>query len=211
MALPPLDVQAPLMSLPSIFHTKIDTIPAAIPYLQANPELVERWRRKIIPLGGFKIGIVWQGRPEQPYDRYRSIPLANFAPLARLPGVRLISLQKGQGREQLPGISGKFAVHELADWEDEPDGAFMNAAAIIRNLDLVISCDTSVAHLAGALGAPLFVALPLVPDWRWLLHREGSPWYTSAFLFRKTLLHDWEGVFERIAERVHSLLVLPGR
>ena len=199
------------MSLPFILHTTSASIPAAIPYLQADPALVESWRRKLDPLGGFKIGITWQGRPEHQQDHYRSIPLAKFAPLGRLDGVSLISLQKGQGREQLASVRGKLDVHELADWEDEPDGALMNAAAVIKNLDLVISCDTAMAHLAGALGARVFIGLSFVPDWRWLLQLDGSPWYNTAFLFRQSLLGNWEGVFERIAERVRSLLVLPGR
>ena len=179
-ALPPFDVQAPLLSLPRIFRTILATIPANIPYL-CRPRIgglaaaIERRR-------GFKVGIAWQGNPEHKRDRWRSVPLLAFAPLAGVLGVRLVSLQKGPGREQLPDLADRLGVLDLADRLED----FADTAAVLVNLDLVITVDTAVAHLAGALGIPVWVALPLVPDWRWLLEREDSPWYPSMRLFRQT-------------------------
>ena len=124
--------------------------------------------------------------------------MAQFAPLARLPGVRLISLQKGFGSEQIAAVD--FPVLDLSDRLDEAAGPFMDTAAVIRNLDLVVTADTAIAHLAGALGAPVWLALQLSPDWRWLLGRDDSPWYPTMRLFRQTTFGQWPDVFERIAE-----------
>ena len=225
--LPPFDVQAPLLSLPRILGTSLQTIPSHVPYLSADPKLVERWRERLAGLKGFKVGIVWQGNPALWTDRYRSIPLVHFLGLAGLPGVCLVSLQKGAGTEQLTPVrsrgklgtapqqacgspnkeaSGKAMANvlprqcpivELDPFDEEP-GALADRAAIIKNLDLVISSDTGVAHLAGALGAPVWVALGLAPDWRYLLDRDDSPWYPTMRLFRQTSFGDWAAVFERI-------------
>ena len=127
-------------------------------------------------------------------DRARSIPLSCFEPLAGLPGVRLLSLQKGAGAEELQDARGRFPVADLGSRLDD----FMDTAAVMKNLDLVITCDTAVAHLAGALGAPVWVAIPLAPDWRWLLDRSDSPWYPTMRLFRQDRRGDWQGVFQRI-------------
>ena len=140
------------------------TIPAEVPYLWADPGLTDQWRRELAAIDGFKIGIVWQGSRDYPSDRWRSIPLAQFAPLASLPGVRLISLQKGFGSEQIAAVD--FPVLDLAARLDEAAGPFMDTAAVIRNLDLVVTVDTAIAHLAGALGAPVWLALQFSPDWR---------------------------------------------
>ena len=158
--------------------------PGDVPYLAADTELTDagggNWRR----IEGFKIGIVWQGSRVYRPDRWRSIPLAQFAPLARLPGVRLISLQKGFGSEQIAAVD--FPVVDLSDRLDEAAGPFMDTAAVIGKLDLVVASDTAIAHLAGALGAPVWVALPFSPDWRWLRDRDDSPWYPTMRLFRQT-------------------------
>ena len=138
--------------------------------------------------------------PKYTGDLWRSIPLASFAPLARLPGVRLISLQKGFGSEQIGTVD--FPVLDLADRLDAEAGAFMDTAAVIGNLDLVVAANTSVAHLAGALAAPVFTALSLAPDWRWQLDREDSPWYPTMRLFRQATLGQWSDVFERMAQVV---------
>src|SRR5207244_430149 len=130
-------------------------------------------QRELAGLDGFKIGIAWKGSAEYRLDHWRSIPLARFAPLAAVPGVRLISLQKGAGREQLRHV--EFPVDDLGSRLDEGTGAFIDTAAVIQSLDLVITSDTAVPHLAGALGVPVWLALPLVPEWRWLLEREDSP------------------------------------
>ena len=144
----------------------------------------------------FRVGIAWQGSPTFRGDRERSVPLAQFAPLARVPGVQLISLQKGNGTEQLADVSSQFSVRDMGDNLDAIGGAFMDTAAIMMNLDLVISSDTAIAHLAGALGVAVWVALPLVPDWRWQLERADNPWYPSMRLFRQTRLGFWDDVFE---------------
>jgi tetratricopeptide (TPR) repeat protein len=197
--LPRMDMQAPLGSLPAIFNTTLSTIPAAVPYLFADQALVEHWRKRLMLLGGFKVGIAWQGNPAYAADRQRSIPLKYFAPLAAVEGVQLISLQKWQGADQLETIASMFPVVELGAI-DEASGAFMDTAAIMRNLDLVVCSDSAVAHLAGALGVPVWLALPVIPDWRWLLKREDSPWYPTMRLFRQIRDQRWPGVFDRLAD-----------
>ena len=192
--LPPFNVQAPLLSLPGIFHTTLRDIPATTPYLFADPSLVDRWRRELGRLAGFKIGIAWQGDPQHVNDRNRSIPLGRFEPLARCAGVRLLSLQKGAGVEQLEQTAERLPITDLGSRLDD----FMQTAAVLVNLDLVITCDTAVAHLAGALGIPVWVAIPFAPDWRWLLDRSDSPWYPTMRLFRQDRRGDWQGVFQRI-------------
>jgi tetratricopeptide (TPR) repeat protein/ADP-heptose:LPS heptosyltransferase len=205
---PPFDVHASLMGLPGILGTKLETIPAEVPYLFANAALTARWHEELSLVPAFKIGIAWQGNPkhERPGLGQRSIPLTQFAPLARLAGVRLISLQKGLGTEQLLTVADMFTVTDLGSQLDEVSGAFMDTAAVMKSLDLVVTCDTSVAHLAGALGLPVWVALPFAPDWRWLLHREDSPWYPTVRLFRQSQPGNWQAVFQRIAGEVRKLL-----
>jgi hypothetical protein len=192
--LPAFDVQAPLESLPGIFQTSLRNLPATIPYLFAASELVERWRHELGRLAGLKIGIAWQGNPKHQNDRNRSIALGCFEPLARCGGVRLLSLQKGPGIEQLQQVAERFPIMELGSRLND----FMDTAAVMMNLDLVITCDTAVAHLAGALGVRVWLALPFVPDWRWLLDRSDSPWYPTMRLFRQESRGDWQGVFQRI-------------
>jgi tetratricopeptide (TPR) repeat protein len=203
--LPQFDVQAPLLSLPGILYTTLSAIPSSIPYLHADARLVEQCGRELESRDGFRIGIAWQGNPANPGDSHRSIPLAQFAILAKIPGVRLISLQKGPGTQQLGSIGESFSVLDLATRIDETSGAFMDTAAVMMHLDLVITSDTAVAHLAGALGVPVWVALALAPDWRWLLQREDSPWYPTMRLFRQARFGDWKDVLERIAEAVRHL------
>lgn len=198
-ALPSFDVQVPLLSLPGVFRTTRETIPAEIPYLFAAPQLTAQWRARLGQLAGRKVGIGWQGSPTFVTDRCRSIPLPQFAPLARVSGVALISLQKGPGAEQVQALQGDFSVIDLAPELDESAGAFMDTAAVMQNLELVITSDTALAHLAGGLGVPVWVALPFVPDWRWLLERTDSPWYPTMRLFRQERAGDWTGVFRRMA------------
>jgi hypothetical protein len=192
--LPPFDVQAPLLSLPGIFRTSLETIPADVPYLFADRESVEHWRGELGPIAGSKIGIAWRGSPVHRNDRARSLPLSCFEPLASLPGIHLVSLQKGAGAEELQEPRGHFPVTELGSRLQD----FLDTAAVMKSLDLVIACDTAAAHLAGALGVPVWVALPFVPDWRWLLDRSDSPWYPTMRLFRQKQPGDWAGVFEEI-------------
>jgi len=203
-SLPEFDVQAPLMGLPRIFQTTLETVPAAVPYLFPDAGLVEKWQHRLASVGGFKIGISWQGNPNHPWDRHRSFPLKEFAAIAQVRGVRLISLQKGAGTEQLK--SAGFEVLEFGDELDTTSGAFMDSAAIIKNLDLVITVDSAIAHLAGALGAPVWLALATIVDWRWMFGREDSPWYPTMRLFRQSRLGDWASVFERMAAEVSKLV-----
>ena len=195
--LPEFHVHAPLMSLPRI----LGTMPAAVPYLFADAELVEQWRRRLAEFGGLKIGINWQGNPGYNRDRQRSLPLAAFAPLAKVPGVTLFSLQKGPGQDQQR--SAAVPVVDLGEI-DEAAGAFMDSAAIMKNLDLVITSDTAIPHLAGALGVPAWLAVPFTPDWRWLLHGDDSPWYPTLRLFRQAKPGDWEDVFARMARQLEQ-------
>ncbi len=197
--LPDFDVHLPLLSAPALFGTTLSTIPAEIPYLTAEPDLVERWAHELEKSDGglprrLRIGITWQGNPKHGGDRQRSFPLACFEPLGRIDGVRLFSLQKGPGSEQLAQLAGRFSVIDLGPRLD----SFADTAAVMKNLDLIVTADTSPAHVAGALGVPVWVGLPLVPDWRWLLSREDSPWYPTMRLFRQTQAGDWHGVFERM-------------
>jgi tetratricopeptide (TPR) repeat protein len=205
-ALPDFDVHAPLMSLPFIFGTRLATIPATVPYLSVDPELAERWRREVAGLPGLKIGIGWQGSPQHYHDRVRSFPLACFEPLARLAGVHLIILQKHAGREQLPEFAARFPITDLGARLDETSGAYLDTPAVMQSLDLVITPDSSLAHIAGALGVPVWLALPHVPEWRWLLDRNDSPWYPTMRLFRQSQPGDWQGVFQRMAAEVADQL-----
>jgi len=192
-----IDFQVALMSLPHRFNTELASIPSKVPYLRAEAELEARWRARI-GANGLKIGIAWQGNPGGAVDKGRSIPLEKFAPLSRIPGVRLISLQKHAGLDQLLGLPKDIEIETLGDALDNGPDAFIDTAAVMNNLDLIITSDTSVAHLAGALGRPTWVALNHVPDWRWLLDREDSPWYPTLRLFRQPQLDDWDSVFAAI-------------
>jgi tetratricopeptide (TPR) repeat protein len=196
--LAPFDVHAPLLSLPAVFQTSQETIPGGVPYVFADPALEERWRAELGKLPGFKIGISWQGNPRHKRDRERSFALRELARVARLPGVTLISLQKGVGAEQLASLGSEMQVVDLGPNLDEEAGPFMDTAAIMKSLDLVLTSDTATAHLAGTLGVPVWVALAFSPDWRWMLEREDSPWYPSMRLFRQPRPGDWAAVFERI-------------
>lgn len=192
------DVHAPLMSLPHIFGTTLETVPRDVPYIKAEPTNIDRWRAELAHHSGFRVGIVWQGRPDYRGDRMRSIPLGEFAPLAAVPSVRLLSLQKGPGVEQIAAEAGRFPLIDLGSQLDR-DAAFVDTAAAMLSLDLVITSDTSTAHLAGALGVPVWVALSAAPEWRWMVSGDESPWYPTMRLFRQSTLGRWSDVFERMA------------
>ncbi len=197
------DYQIPLLSLPRIFRTTIDSIPAAVPYLAAEPEKVAAWRERIGGEGR-RIGVIWQGNPRYGQDHRRSVPLMHFAPLASLPGTRLYSLQAVHGLDQLERLPDGMAVEQLGEKiTANPDGVSEIAAAMAA-LDLVVSSDTAMAHLAGALGRPVWVALNDDPDWRWLFERPDSPWYPTMRLFRQKRRGDWDGVFAEMAEALRE-------
>lgn len=201
--LPPVDCHIPLMSLPRYFQTDLTNIPAA-PYLSIRQDLVDTWREKLAGIRGFRVGICWQGSKLLKFDNRRSFPLTALAPLASIPGVRLISLQKTAGLEQLDALNGLFEVVDLRPDYDDEEGAFLNAAAIVKNLDLVITADTAIAHLAGGLGMPVWTVLPKHADWRWLHDRDDSPWYPTMRLFRQTTAGDWSEVFARMADELRK-------
>jgi len=222
--IPDCHIQAPLLSLPAILGTTLATLPTRVPYLATDPVLVEHWRLELARLMGmeskaraetpsrsgngrparpFLIGIAWQGSRSHRLDRWRSFPLAQFAPLAELPGVRLISLQTDDGLDQLAPLAGRLPIIEL-NGRRERD--FAETAAIMTHLDLVIAPDTAVAHLAGGLGVRVWVGLNSIGDWRWLVGREDSPWYPTMRLFHQTTLGDWDGVFRRITDAVKQEL-----
>jgi hypothetical protein len=197
-------VQAALLSLPGIFGTTVTTIPADVPYLHADARLVQRWRERLAGSGQMRIGIAWQGNRAHSADRDRSIPLQHFQVLAQIPGVQLISLQKGPGIEQLQSTRGRFEVLDLSQQLDQESGPFMDTAAILVDLDLAIVSDSAVAHLAGALGVRVWVGLSAGADWRWLLGRDDSPWYPSMRLFRQKQCQQWAEVFERMADQLRA-------
>jgi tetratricopeptide (TPR) repeat protein len=198
----PFDFHCALMSLPFVFGTELSSIPNDVPYVRAERELVTRWKNE---LGdhGFKVGIGWQVGVSQ--DSSRSIPLAEFVPLSRVPNVRLISLQKKHGLDQLTGLPARIRVENLGDKFDSGPDAFIDTAAVMANLDLIITADISIAHVAGALGRPTWVGLKYVPDWRWLLDREDCPWYPTMRLFRQETDGDWKFAFSRIERELRSL------
>ncbi len=193
---PAHDFVCPLLSLPRAFQTRLDTIPAAVPYLRPDPQRVARWRERLGITSERLIGIRWQGSTGRA-DAGRSFSLRYFEMIAGIPGVRLVSLQKDAGSEQMRELPVHWRVEDLGrDFEPGGADAFLDVAAVMESLDLVITSDTSIAHLAGALGRPAWVALKWVPDWRWMLDREDSPWYPTLRLFRQERPGDWHGVFE---------------
>ena len=203
------DFQCALMSLPGRLGAEPSGATPAPPYLRAEPERVAHWRAALGE-GGLKIGIGWQGNPNGPVDVGRSLPLAAFAPLARIPGARLISLQKGFGLEQIEALAGAFAVETPPAPFDEGPDAFVDTAALMQGLDLIVTSDTSLAHLAGALGVPAWVALKFAPDWRWMFERADSPWYPSLRLFRQRARGEWRDVFEAMASEASAHIARRG-
>jgi tetratricopeptide (TPR) repeat protein len=195
------DRHLPLMSAPFILDWTPEQGTVEIPYLSADPARVDQWSRRL-PAGVFRVGVAWQGNAAAPVDKGRSIPLTAFAPLGRIPGVRLISLQKGPGLEQMADLPPDMVVETLGtDFDSGPD-AFLDTAAVMMHLDLIVTSDTAVAHLAGALGRPVWIVLKHVPDWRWMIDREDSPWYPTARLFRQQRAGNWEEVFARVADEL---------
>jgi tetratricopeptide (TPR) repeat protein len=190
--LPPFDCRCPLLSLPLTLGTTLETIPAKVPYLAVPPEAKASADALPWPATGLRVGLSWTGNPTHPKNRARSVPLEMLAPLFDLPGVHFFSLQMGPAAAELAAL--KARITDLAP----VTGDMADTAAQMAHLDLIISIDTSIAHLAGALGRPLWVLLSKVPDWRWLLDREDSPWYPSARLFRQSRPGDWQPVIERV-------------
>ena len=220
---PNCDVHAALLSLPAIFGTTLETLPAQVPYLVTDKLLVDHWGAELARATAaaarsdgrldrdssgtancakpMRIGIVWQGNPSHSNDRWRSFRLAQFAPLAELPGVQLISLQAEHGLDQLRSVNRRFQVIDLAGRRCRD---LMETAAIMAHLDLVITPDTALAHLAGALGLRVWTGLCTVDEWRWLAGRDDTPWYPTMRLFRQTKLGDWDSVFRRMTDALQG-------
>jgi len=197
------DFSCPLLSLPGLLKTRFHSIPCHVPYIHPDPELTGTWKPRLDAVGGFKVGIAWQGNPQHRGDSRRSAQLRWFSSLAAIPGVHLISLQRGFGSEQVEGLKGQFEITTFEGVDEETDG-FARTAAIMKNLDLIICVDTCVAHLAGAMGLPVWLALPTANDWRWLEDREDSPWYPTVRIFRQQASGDWDELFGRIAEALRQ-------
>jgi tetratricopeptide (TPR) repeat protein len=208
-ALPAFEVQCPFLSLPGVFGTRVERVPARVPYLRAEEEKVEVWKKRLgttlntqhstlnTQKGGMKVGIVWAGRPTHKNDHNRSMKLAQLGRLG-MEGVVFYSLQvgpaAGEARETPAGMALVDLSGELTDYSE--------TAAVLENLDLVIAVDTSIVHAAGAMGKEVWVMLPFAGDWRWLGTREDSPWYPTMRLFRQEKWGDWEGVVERVREEL---------
>ena len=198
-AIPTFDFYCPLMSLPYHFKTKAESIPANVPYLTSDPDRVRQWARELEGCDGrLRVGLVWAGNPKYVNDRDRSMPFSAIETLADVKGVAWFSLQKGARAADVRNVPSRIAISDLSDRLKD----FAETAAVIANLDLVISVDTAVAHLAGALGKPVWTLLPRVPDWRWQLERDDSPWYPTMRLFRQKAWGDWEGLMAEVAKNL---------
>ncbi len=193
-ALPAFDVHCPLMSLPLAFGTSLGTIPAEVPYLHASPQAAAAWRGRLGPEGRTKIGLVWSGNPNHRNDRKRSIALADLLPAFDGIDATFVSLQR---EIRASDATALFSRPDILHFGPELTN-FADTAALASNLDLVVSVDTSVAHLAGAMAKPVWILLPFIPDWRWLLDRDDSPWYPTARLFRQGEARTWNGVVARV-------------
>ncbi len=198
-AIPAAEYVCPLMSLPRIFGVAAERIPGRVPYLEAPAEARRKAERIDGACAGLRVGLCWSGNPGQTDDRNRSIPLERLTSLLEIPGVRWFSLQIGEAARQLEPFRGR--VIDLAPETDD----MADTAAQIERLDLVLTVDTSVAHLAGAMGKPVWILLPFVPDWRWGLHRADSPWYPSARLFRQPRAGDWAAAVAAAGLELHAL------
>lgn len=202
---PHYDYICSLYMLPHVFGIDLPTLPNKVPYLHVEPEMNAHWKARL-PQDGFRIGIAWQGNPASLLDKGRSMPLAGYAPIARLPGVHLVSIQMNFGLDQLEHLPEGMTVTTLGpDFNAGPDNV-VDTAAVMQNLDLIISSDTSVPHIAGALGCPVWTVLKAAPDWRYMLDRDDSPWYPTMRLFRQKTAGDWDEVMNRIALEVSKLL-----
>jgi tetratricopeptide (TPR) repeat protein/GT2 family glycosyltransferase len=194
------DYHISLMDLPNIFATNLNTIPAEVPYIKCSPKKAEHWRKKLTS-PEFKVGIVWAGSPSHGNDQNRSCAIQYFVQLSKIDGVRLYGLQKGETAEQVEELADETTITNLGtEFED-----FTDTVAAIENLDLVISVDTSVLHLAGAMGKRVWALLPFAPEWRWMLNRQDSPWYPTMKLFRQEKWGQWRPVFQNVAEELRTV------
>ncbi len=196
--IPPFDLHCPLMSLPLSFQTELGTIPADVPYLAVPRDRIEQCNERLPPRQGLRVGIAWSGNATHRDDHNRSIALARLASLFDTPGIQFFSLQKELREDDAELLASESRLVDVA----RQFGDFSDTAAAVAAMDLVIAVDTSVAHLAGALGKPVWILLPLCPDWRWLTEREDSPWYPTARLFRQPAIGDWDNVIVRVRQEL---------
>jgi ADP-heptose:LPS heptosyltransferase len=190
---PQIDFYCPLLSLPLAFKTGLATVPANVPYLRPHEERVARWRDRLPATGRLRVGVCWAGSPTHLNDRNRSIPFERFAKILSVSNLDFISVQKEVSEPQA-AILREHGVTSLG----QEFADFADTAAVVAMLDILISVDTSVAHLAGAMGKAVAVLLPFSPDFRWLLDRTDSPWYPTMRLFRQAAIGDWDGPIERL-------------
>ncbi len=204
---PDFDFEGNLLSLPSILRVGADAMGAAVPYLTPDPALVAAWRERLAGEQRLRVGVVWGGNPANPNHRRRSISLHQLAPVLRNPRVAFYSLQRGPQSKDLEHVPENVRLVDLGSQCE----AVMDTAAVMMNLDLIISADTMPAHLAGALGRPVWLLLHSVPDWRWMMERDDSPWYPSTRLFRQTSPGDWTGVTGRLAAALDGFFTVTHR
>jgi len=199
--LPPFDCHCPVMSLPYAMKTERATIPAEVPYIHAPPGRASHWRERLPQRGGLRVGIVWCGNPAFKEDGRRSLKLAQIEPILASADVFFVSLNPGVGERERAALAGRSNVLHLGSELRD----FADTAAAVAQLDLIITSDTSMAHLAGAMGRPVWIMLGFAPDWRLAHDRERSAWYPTARLFRQHAPGDWAGVIERVRLELSAL------
>jgi len=200
---PPFVAYCPLSGLPRLHGTRLDTIPDSVPYLKSDPDRSPAWRARLgglVPPNARRIGVVWAGRATHNNDANRSMRLAELRPLADMGGVALVSLQKGPGQAEIAAYFGRAPLLNVGAAVAD----FVDTMAIIDTLELVVTVDTAVAHLAGAMGKTVWIMLPYAPDWRWLLGRNDSPWYPTVRLFRQPRPGDWHSVARSVVDALSS-------
>lgn len=202
------DFRLPIMSLPLVLGLRPDAIPPPLPFIFVESDAYHHWMKRLGGGSELKIGIVWQGKPDELIDLGRSPPLSAYAPLGRLPRVRLISLQKKHGLDQLKTLPDGMKVEVFEDLDEGGGGAFRDTIALMKGLDLIITSDTSVVHIAGTLGVPVWLALKHSPEWRWIpgLKDGKSPWYPTLRIFRQPYFSQWEPIFRRMAAIIRAHL-----
>jgi len=199
--LPEFDVHCPLLSLPRAFHTLLETVPSRTPYLHSPPERLAKWSSRLGPKHGLRVGLIWSGNPAHHRDHARSIELSALSTLLDT-GATFFSLQKDARPADAAVLAERKDVIQLADELAD----FADTAAVMMHFDLIISVDTSTVHLAGALGRPVWILLPYLPDWRWLLDRDTSPWYPTARLFRQDATRRWDSVVPRVQSALSKMM-----
>jgi tetratricopeptide (TPR) repeat protein len=209
---PYFDFHAPMLSMPFYTQTRLNNAPAEIPYLYADPQLVAEWEEILKSDTNFRIGICWQGNPNYSTQFLRmavaakSMSITKFLPIMELPGVTVYSLQKMTGTDQLADLPEDAPLIVFGDDFDQSKGRFMDTAAVMKNLDLVITIDTSICHIAAGLGVPTWNLLPNPPDWRWMLNCDNTPWFGNMRLFRQPTPGDWDSVMQRVVKELKAHL-----